>query len=110
MKLAQLPCGLIDWMAVSATEHPGDTGAATMRSRIVGDFQLRFVDYSAGYLADHSCDKGHIMLVVEGALTIEYRDGGRHDLTAGMSWHVADNGAAAHRVFSKAGAKVFIVD
>ena len=110
MKLTDLPCDAIDWAAVAETKHAGETGAATMRSRVFGDLQMRLVDYGAGYLADHWCDKGHIMHVVAGALTIEYRDGARHDLAAGMSWHVADNGAAPHRVVSEGGARVFIVD
>lgn len=110
MKLVELPCGTVDWVDATATIHPGATGAATMRARVFGEVQLRLVDYSAGYLADHWCDKGHILFVTEGALTIEHRDGSRHDLRPGMSWHVADNGAPAHRVRSESGARVFIVD
>jgi hypothetical protein len=45
-----------------------------------------------------------------GAMTIEHRDGRRYLLTAGVSWHVADDGASAHRVVSEGGATVFIVD
>jgi hypothetical protein len=89
---------------------PGATGTATARTRRFGDTQLRLVDYSAGYLADHWCDKGHVLLVVAGSLVIEHQDGRRYDLTAGMSWHVADDGAAAHRVVCEKGATVFIVD
>ena len=110
MKLTALPCGAIDWTALPTTAHAGETGAATMRSRSFGDIQLRLVDYSANYLADHWCDKGHVLFVVRGALTIEHRDGSRSDLTAGMAWHVADDGASSHRVFSERGAQVFIVD
>jgi hypothetical protein len=110
MKLSDLPCGIVDWGSEAATAYPGETGAATMRSRSVGDIQLRIVDYSPGYLADHWCDKGHILFVTNGALTIEHRDGSRYELAAGMSWHVADDGAPEHRVVSETGARVFIVD
>ena len=110
MKLVGVPCGTIAWADAPATIHPGETGTATMRAQTAGDIQLRIVDYSAGYLADHWCDKGHILFVTEGALTIEHRDGSRHDLAPGMSWHVSDNGAPAHRVISEKGARVFIVD
>lgn len=110
MKLAALPCGAIDWTASPATAHPGETGVATMRSRSFGDIQLRLVDYSAGYLADHWCDKGHILFVVRGALTIQHRDGNRCEVAPGMTWHVADDGAPSHRVFSEQGAQVFIID
>ena len=47
---------------------------------------MRIVDYGAGYVADHWCAKGHILLVVSGALVIEHQDGGRYELAAGMSW------------------------
>jgi hypothetical protein len=110
MKLADLPCGMIDWASVPPSLHPGETGAATARTRQFGNIQLRLVEYSAGYLADHWCDKGHILLVTDGAVTIEHRDGARYDLAVGASWHVADNGASAHHVVSERGATVFIVD
>jgi hypothetical protein len=110
MKLADFQRGMIDWMSVSRTTHPGATGHAVMRSRVLGDIQLRMVEYSPGYLADHWCDKGHILLVTEGAVLLEHRDGTRYELSAGVSWHVADNGAASHRVICEHGATVFIVD
>jgi len=110
VKLAALPCGVIDWTGLPTTMHAGETGSATMRSRQFGDIQLRLVGYGSGYLADHWCDKGHILFVVQGAVTIEHRDGRRSELAAGMTWHVADEGAPSHRVFSERGAQVFIVD
>lgn len=110
MKLAALPLGTIDWTALPTTAHAGETGAATMRSRSFGDIQLRLVEYGVNYLADHWCNKGHILFVVQGALTIEHRDGSHSDLTAGMTWHAADDGAPSHRVLSEQGAQVFIVD
>jgi hypothetical protein len=110
VKLADLPRGMIDWANEPASMVAGETGAATARSRSFGDLQLRLVEYSAGYCADHWCDKGHILLVTAGALTIEHRDGRRYDLGPGASWHVADNGAPAHRVICEHGATVFIVD
>jgi hypothetical protein len=110
MELGDLPCGMIDWESVPRTTHPGETGHAAMRAHLIGGIQLRMVEYSAGYLADHWCVKGHILLVTEGALTLEHRDGTRYELSAGASWHVADNGAAPHRVICEYGATVFIVD
>jgi hypothetical protein len=110
MKLADVPCGMIDWAHVPCTTHPGATGHAVMRSRVLGDIQLRMVEYSAGYLADHWCDKGHILLVTEGAVLLEHRDGTRYELATGATWHVADNAAAPHRVICEHGAAVFIVD
>lgn len=101
---------MIDWANEPSETVPGETGAATARACRFGDTQLRLVDYSAGYLADHWCDKGHVLFVAAGSLIIEHRDGSRYDLAAGMSWHVADHGAPAHRVVCEKGATVFIVD
>jgi hypothetical protein len=110
MRLADIPRGMIDWAKVPRTTHPGETGTATMRSQILGEVQLRMVEYSAGYVADHWCDKGHILLVTERAVTLEHQDGTRYELAAGETWHVADNGAPAHRVICEHGATVFIID
>jgi hypothetical protein len=67
------------------------------------------VEYSPGYLADHWCSKGHILLVVEGELDTELADGRRFTLKPGMSYQVAD-GAEPHRSRTQCGAKLFIVD
>jgi hypothetical protein len=110
MKLANLPAGMTDWSTITPSEHPGDSGTATMRARQFGDTQLRLVDYSASYVADHWCHKGHLIFVVAGQLVIEHEDGTTWDLTAGNSWHAADDDGSPHRARSAAGATVFIVD
>ena len=77
---------------------------------MMGDARLRHVEYTAGYLADHWCDRGHVLYVLEGRLDTELRDGRRFTLTAGMSYQVSDFGDAAHRSSTPTGAKLFIVD
>jgi hypothetical protein len=67
------------------------------------------VEYSPGYLADHWCGKGHILLCVEGELHTELQDGRGFAVKPGMSYQVAD-GEEPHRSFTEAGAKIFIVD
>jgi quercetin dioxygenase-like cupin family protein len=67
------------------------------------------VEYSAGYLADHWCDRGHVLYVLEGELHTELRDGRTFRLTPGMSYQVAD-GAEPHRSHTAKGARLFIVD
>ena len=67
------------------------------------------VDYSPGYLADHWCSKGHILLCLEGELHTELEDGRTFLLRPGMSYQVAD-GAEPHRSCTATGAKLFIVD
>lgn len=83
---------------------------AWWRTIHLGDIRIRKVEYGPGYLADHWCDRGHILLVLEGELTSELKDGRKATLTAGMSYHVSDNGDAAHRSSTATGAKLFIVD
>jgi len=70
----------------------------------------RLVEYSAGYLADHWCDLGHVLYVIEGELDTELRDGRTFRLLPGMSYQVSDRGDAAHRSSTQTGAKLFIVD
>jgi len=67
------------------------------------------VEYTPGYLADHWCSRGHVLLVLEGELITELEDGSKHLLKAGMSYQVAD-GANPHRSYTRTGAKLFIVD
>lgn len=67
------------------------------------------VEYSEGYLADHWCSKGHILLCLEGRLDTELADGRVFTLTAGMSYQVAYN-AEAHRSSTAIGARLFVVD
>jgi quercetin dioxygenase-like cupin family protein len=67
------------------------------------------VEYSPGYLADHWCKKGHVLLVLEGELTTELSDGRTFTLSAGTSYQVADD-VNPHRSYTKSGAKLFIVD
>jgi hypothetical protein len=108
--MTDIPFGATDWSNVSPTEHAGTTGMAVWQTRTFGDVRVRMVTYSADYLADHWCRKGHILLCLDGELTTELADGRTYVLTPGMSYQVAD-GAEPHR--SKTGplgARLFIVD
>jgi quercetin dioxygenase-like cupin family protein len=70
---------------------------------------VRMVEYSPGYVSNHWCEKGHVLLVLEGELETELRDGRRFHLRAGTSYQVDDHDGA-HRSTTAAGAKLFIVD
>ena len=109
MKMSAIPFGTTDWSTVEPTEHAGDTGKAIWRTRQFGDIRVRLVDYTPGYLADHWCEKGHILLCLEGEMTTELADGRVFVLKAGMSYQVADS-AEPHRSSTTLGAKLFIVD
>lgn len=104
-----VPFGVTDWSLVPATEHPGETGVATWRTIEQGNIRVRMVDYSPGYLADHWCERGHVLLVLEGELVTELKDGTAVVLRPGQSYQVAD-GASAHRSRTAGGARLFIVD
>ena len=110
MKLPALPFTVTDWATVPPTHHPGEAGEALWRTLEIGDVRVRQVEYAPGYLADHWCDRGHVLYVLEGELETELRDGRRYLLTAGMSYQVSDFGDAAHRSSTRTGVKLFIVD
>ncbi len=110
MKIPEAVFTAIDWDNIPITVHPGDVGMAYWQTINLGDIRIRKVEYSAGYLADHWCDRGHILLVLEGELISELKDGRTFPLSVGMSYHVSDFGDAAHRSSTIAGAKLFIVD
>ena len=107
--MANIPFGTTDWSAVERTEHRGETGTATWRTRTFDGIRVRMVEYSPGYLADHWCSKGHILLCLDGELHTELADGRVMVLRPGMTYQVAD-GAEAHRSRTAVGAKLFIVD
>lgn len=110
MKLPDLPFTVIDWRTLEGTEHPGDPGTALWRTFKLGDVRVRIVEYSPGYVADHWCDKGHVIYLVEGDLQCELRDGRKFSLEQGMGYIVSDFGDPSHRSSTQTGAKLFIVD
>jgi hypothetical protein len=109
MEIANIPFGITDWNEIEVTEHEGESGIARWRTRHFGAVRVRMVEYSAGYRADHWCEKGHILLCLAGELETELADGRTFLLRAGTSYQVAD-GADAHRSVSRTGAVLFIVD
>ena len=109
MKIENVPFGVTDWSAVPRIEHPGETGTAWWRTVQTGDVRVRMVDYSPGYLADHWCSRGHILLVLTGELVTELKDGRSFTLRPGHSYQVADN-EEPHRSRTAGGAALFIVD
>ncbi len=109
MRMTEIPFGTTDWEGVAPTSHPGEAGMATWRTRQFGDIRVRMVDYSPGYVSDHWCQKGHIILCVDGELHTDLADGRSFSLKPGMSYQVAD-GAEPHRSHTERGARLFIVD
>lgn len=109
MVIEQVPFCTVDWSTVAASEHPGVTGTAYWRTFEMGNVRVRMVEYTPGYMADHWCSRGHVLLVLEGVLVTELDDGRKFTLKPGTSYQVAD-GANPHRSSTETGAKLFIVD
>jgi quercetin dioxygenase-like cupin family protein len=109
MQLSNIPFQIADWSTVGETEHSGLSGKAIWRTRQFGAVRVRMVEYTPGYVSDHWCEKGHVLLCLEGELRTELQDGRVFTLKPGMSYQVAD-GAEAHRSMTNVGAKLFIVD
>lgn len=109
MQMTDIAFTTTDWSQIEASEHPGTRGTAYWRTRQFGAIRVRMVDYSPGYLADHWCHKGHILLCLDGELHTELDDGRTFTLRPGMSYQVADH-AEAHRSSTPGGERLFIVD
>ena len=109
MKIQDVPFCTTEWNTIPRTEHPGETGTAFWRTLEIGNIRVRMVEYSPGYLADHWCSRGHVLLVLEGELITELSDGRKFKLVPGTSYQVAEE-MNPHRSYTEKGAKLFIVD
>jgi hypothetical protein len=109
MKIQDVPFCTVDWSQMEASQHPGETGMAYWRTLEIGNIRVRMVEYTPGYWADHWCSRGHVLLVLEGELITDLKDGRSFTLKPGVSYQVAD-GAEPHRSHTTSGAKLFIVD
>ncbi len=110
MQMTDIPFGTTDWSAVQPTEHRGETGMATWRTCQFGSVRVRMVEYSPNYLADHWCEKGHILLVLDGELETELADSRRFVMKSGQSYQVADKAEPHRSRTGPGGARLFIVD
>lgn len=109
MKSKNIPFQAIDWSKIPKTEHKGETGVAYWQTLQFDGLRIRIVEYSAGYLADHWCEKGHIVHCLEGEVINELIDGSQTVLTPGMSYVVSDK-LSSHRSISADGVKLMIID
>ena len=109
MDMKNIPFGTTTCSQIEPKEHKGETGTATWRTQQFDTIRVRMVEYNAGYMADHWCKKGHILLCLEGELHTELADGREFVLMPGMSYQVGDE-AEPHRSYTSTGVKLFIVD
>jgi hypothetical protein len=110
MEIVHAPFRATDWSQGEAEEHRGDAGTSFWRAVELGNVRARLVEYSPGFRSDHWCTRGHVMLVLDGAVTITLKDGSTHHLTREMGFVAGDDLANPHLAASEGGARVFIVD
>ncbi len=104
-----IPFTVIDWETVEKSEFKGETGVAFWQTVQFNGLRVRIVEYSKGYLADHWCQKGHIVHCLEGEFISELQNGEKILLKKGMTYIVTDD-LSSHRSYSENGVKVMIID
>ncbi len=109
MTMSHIPFQITDWSQLPSTVVNGASGTVTSRVQQLGDLRIRMVEYSANYHADHWCEKGHLVFVLEGELISELKDGATTVMRAGSSYAVSD-GLSSHRSHTVAPVKLLIVD
>jgi len=109
MQMNDIPFAATDWSQVERVEKSAQAGQAFWQTLQYGELRVRKVEYTPGYVSDHWCTKGHVLLCLAGELHTELQDGRQFILTPGMSYQVADN-AEPHRSSAPLGATLFIVD
>ena len=107
--MTNIPFQTIDWSNVAITEHKGETGVAFWQTLNVDGIRLRLVEYSPNYLADHWCQKGHIVHCIEGEFISKLKNGDQFLMSKGMTYIVSDN-LSSHRSSTHSAVKLLIID
>jgi quercetin dioxygenase-like cupin family protein len=105
----KIPFQTIDWKTVEKTEYKGDKGTSFWQTIQIGGLRVRLVEYSKNYLADHWCQKGHIVYCLEGEFISELKNAEPVKLTKGMTYIVSDE-QSSHRSISTNGTTLLIID
>jgi hypothetical protein len=109
MNHTNFPYQTIDWPSIARSEHKGETGTSFWRTLQLPGLRIRIVEYSPGYLADHWCQKGHIVHCLEGEFVNEQQDGAKTIMRQGMTYVVSDE-ASSHRSRTESGSTLLIID
>jgi hypothetical protein len=99
----------IDWTIIPKTEHKGEKGMALWQTVQFPGLRVRLVEYSKGYLADHWCQKGHIVHCLDGEFVSALEPGEKLTLSKGMTYVVSDD-LSSHRSTTSDGVKLMIID
>ncbi len=109
MSTQNIPFTVIDWNLINPTNHPGSQGMALWQTLQYAGLRVRVVEYSAGYVADHWCQKGHIVHCLEGEFITEQENGESFTLKKGMTYIVSDE-LSSHRSVATNAVKLLIID
>lgn len=109
MEISPFNFQTIDWTTIPREELSGEQGTVVRQVVFMGNIRVRRVAYSAGYIADHWCSKGHVLHCLEGEMDTELEDGRHFKLTTGMTYLVGDN-SEPHRSSTQTGCQLLIVD
>lgn len=104
-----IPFSTFDWANVEKIEHKGETRTSIWQTIQLYNLRIRIVQYSANYLADHWCQKGHIVHCLEGEFISKLDNGDKIIMTQGMTYVVSDE-MSTHRSLSKVGVRLLIID
>jgi hypothetical protein len=108
-KSAPIPFQTINWNSIAKSTHPGQTGSTVWQTLQWPGLRLRIVEYSAGYLADHWCTRGHIVHCLSGECISELHTGDSFTLSTGMTYIVSDE-QSTYRSHTATGVKLLIID
>jgi hypothetical protein len=109
MRFENIPFQAINWTVIAKTEHKGETGIAWWQTMQFSGLRIRLVEYSKNYMANHWCEKGHIVYCLEGEFLSELQNGEQFRLSKGMGYVVSDD-LSSHRSISAGGVKLLIID
>ncbi len=107
--MSHIPFQTIDWSSIKKVEYKGETGVAYWQTVEFPGLRIRIVEYLAGYIADHWCQKGHIVFCLEGEFVTELSNGEKRTLTKGDTYIVSDD-MSSHKSHCASGVKLLIVD
>ncbi|MFZ1288840.1 MAG: DHCW motif cupin fold protein [Melioribacteraceae bacterium] len=109
MTNSNIPFEIINWAEIAKIDYEGTSGFAFWQTKQFDGIRIRLVEYTKGYIADHWCEKGHIVHCLDGEFLTESKNGERILLTKGMTYVVSDN-LSSHKSISENGVKLLIID
>jgi hypothetical protein len=107
--MSNIPFQTLDWTSIEKVEYKGEKGVALWQTFQFDGLRIRLVEYSNEYLADHWCQKGHIVHCLEGEFISELETGEKIKMSKGGTYVVSDE-LSSHRSVSANGVKLLIID